>query len=76
MTYGITDGSKIAGILMSIQKISISLPQQQYDFIENYQTENHYKKTDSEVNPRCSLSSSAKATGSLLSRGNRNRRRF
>lgn len=28
---------------MNIQKISISLPQQQYDFIENYQNEHHYK---------------------------------
>jgi len=33
---------------MNIQKISISLPQQQYDFIENYQAEHHYK-TRSEV---------------------------
>ncbi|MHB1947768.1 MAG: ribbon-helix-helix domain-containing protein [Gammaproteobacteria bacterium] len=28
---------------MNIQKISISLPQQQYDFIEHYQAEHHYK---------------------------------
>ena len=33
---------------MSIQKLSISLPQQQYDFIEHYQYEHHYK-TRSEV---------------------------
>ena len=33
---------------MSIQKISISIPQQQFDFIENYQEEHHYK-TRSEV---------------------------
>jgi antitoxin ParD1/3/4 len=28
---------------MNIQKISVSLPKQQYDFIENYQAEHHYK---------------------------------
>lgn len=33
---------------MHIQKISISLPQQQFEFIENYQAEHHYK-TRSEV---------------------------
>jgi antitoxin ParD1/3/4 len=33
---------------MNIQKLSISLPKQQYDFIENYQAEHHYK-TRSEV---------------------------
>ena len=33
---------------MNIQKLSISLPRQQYDFIENYQAEHHYK-TRSEV---------------------------
>lgn len=33
---------------MSTQKLSISLPQQQYDFIVDYQ-ENHHYKTRSEV---------------------------
>ena len=33
---------------MNTQKLSISLPQQQYEFIENYQAEHHYK-TRSEV---------------------------
>jgi len=33
---------------MNTQKLSISLPQQQYDFLENYQAERHYK-TRSEV---------------------------
>lgn len=33
---------------MRIQKLSISLPQQQYEFIENYQAEHHYS-TRSEV---------------------------
>jgi antitoxin ParD1/3/4 len=33
---------------MSTQKLSISLPQQQYDFVEHYQAEHHYK-TRSEV---------------------------
>ena len=33
---------------MNTQKLSISLPQQQYDFIEHYQAEHHYK-TRSEV---------------------------
>lgn len=33
---------------MSIHKISISLPQQQYDFLEHYQAAHHYK-TRSEV---------------------------
>ena len=28
---------------MTVQKFSISLPQQQCDFIANYQTEHHYK---------------------------------
>lgn len=28
---------------MNVQKISISLPRKQYEFIENYQTEHHYK---------------------------------
>ncbi|MCF6807729.1 ribbon-helix-helix domain-containing protein [Thiotrichales bacterium 19S9-12] len=28
---------------MNVQKFSISLPQQQCDFIESYQTEHHYK---------------------------------
>lgn len=28
---------------MNIQKISVSIPQQQYDFIEHYQAEHHYK---------------------------------
>ena len=28
---------------MNIQKISISLPKQQFDFIEHYQAEHHYK---------------------------------
>ncbi|HSW68885.1 MAG TPA: ribbon-helix-helix domain-containing protein [Gammaproteobacteria bacterium] len=33
---------------MNTQKLSISLPQQQYDFIKHYQAEHHYK-TRSEV---------------------------
>jgi len=33
---------------MNTQKLSISLPQQQYEFLENYQAEHHYK-TRSEV---------------------------
>lgn len=33
---------------MTIQKLSISLPQQQYEFIEHYQAE-HHCKTRSEV---------------------------
>jgi antitoxin ParD1/3/4 len=33
---------------MNVQKLSISLPQQQVDFIENYQSTHHYK-TRSEV---------------------------
>lgn len=33
---------------MNTQKLSISLPQQQYEFVENYQAEHHYK-TRSEV---------------------------
>lgn len=33
---------------MKIHKLSISLPQQDYEFIENYQLEYHYK-TRSEV---------------------------
>ena len=33
---------------MNTQKLSISLPQQQYEFIEHYQAEHHYK-TRSEV---------------------------
>jgi antitoxin ParD1/3/4 len=33
---------------MQAQKLSISLPQEQYDFIAGYQIENHYK-TRSEV---------------------------
>lgn len=33
---------------MNIQKISISLPRKQYEFLENYQTSHHYK-TRSEV---------------------------
>lgn len=33
---------------MKTQKLSISLPQQQYEFIEHYQIEHHYK-TRSEV---------------------------
>jgi len=33
---------------MRIQKLSISLPKQQFDFIENYQVEHQYK-TRSEV---------------------------
>jgi len=33
---------------MHTQKLSISLPQQQFDFIEDYQIEHHYK-TRSEV---------------------------
>jgi antitoxin ParD1/3/4 len=33
---------------MSIYKLSISLPQQQYEFLEHYQAEHHYK-TRSEV---------------------------
>lgn len=33
---------------MHTQKLSISLPQAQYEFIENYQAERHYK-TRSEV---------------------------
>ena len=40
--------SNTGGATMSIQKLSISLPQQQYDFIEHYQYEHHYK-TRSEV---------------------------
>lgn len=33
---------------MSTHKLSISLPQQQYEFVEHYQAEHHYK-TRSEV---------------------------
>jgi len=33
---------------MNTQKLSISLPQQQYEFVEHYQAEHHYK-TRSEV---------------------------
>lgn len=33
---------------MNIQKLSISLPMQQYEFLEKYQVEHHYK-TRSEV---------------------------
>ena len=33
---------------MTIQKLSISLPMQQYEFLEKYQIEHHYK-TRSEV---------------------------
>jgi antitoxin ParD1/3/4 len=33
---------------MNTQKLSISLPQQQYEFVESYQAEHHYK-TRSEV---------------------------
>ncbi len=33
---------------MNTQKLSISLPQQQYEFLENYQAEHHYS-TRSEV---------------------------
>ncbi|OGT42472.1 MAG: hypothetical protein A3F42_03990 [Gammaproteobacteria bacterium RIFCSPHIGHO2_12_FULL_37_34] len=33
---------------MNIQKLSISIQKQQYEFIENYQAEHHYK-TRSEV---------------------------
>ncbi len=33
---------------MQVQKLSISLPQEQYKFIEDYQAEHHYK-TRSEV---------------------------
>ncbi len=33
---------------MNTHKLSISLPQQQYEFIEHYQAEHHYK-TRSEV---------------------------
>jgi antitoxin ParD1/3/4 len=33
---------------MSTQKLSISLSRQQYEFVENYQAEHHYK-TSSEV---------------------------
>lgn len=33
---------------MNTHKLSISLPRQQYEFLENYQTEHHYK-TRSEV---------------------------
>lgn len=33
---------------MNAHKLSISLPQQQFEFIENYQAEHHYK-TRSEV---------------------------
>ena len=33
---------------MGTQKLSISLPQQQYEFVEHYQAEHHYK-TRSEV---------------------------
>lgn len=33
---------------MSTHKLSISLPQQQYEFLEHYQAEHHYK-TRSEV---------------------------
>lgn len=33
---------------MNTQKLSISLPKQQYEFVENYQLEHHYK-TRSEV---------------------------
>lgn len=28
---------------MATQKLSISLPQQQYEFVEHYQAEHHYK---------------------------------
>jgi antitoxin ParD1/3/4 len=33
---------------MNTQKLSISLPQQQYEFLQHYQAEHHYK-TRSEV---------------------------
>ncbi len=33
---------------MNIQKLSISIPMQQYEFLEKYQAEHHYK-TRSEV---------------------------
>jgi antitoxin ParD1/3/4 len=36
------------GIYMNIQKLSISLSRQQYEFLENYQESHHYK-TRSEV---------------------------
>jgi antitoxin ParD1/3/4 len=35
-------------VFMQVQKLSISLPQNQYEFIENYQAKHHYK-TRSEV---------------------------
>jgi len=40
----LTDGGKI----MHTQKLSISIPLQQYEFVEHYQAEHHYK-TRSEV---------------------------
>jgi len=44
MIIGMTKGTKT----MRTHKISISLPDQQYDFIQHYQAEHHYK-TRSEV---------------------------
>ena len=40
---------------MNVQKISISLPQQQYDFIENYQAEHHYKNRSELIRAALSL---------------------
>ena len=40
---------------MNVQKISISLPQQQYDFIENYQAEHHYKNRSEVIRAALSL---------------------
>lgn len=40
---------------MSVQKMSISLPQQQCDFIEHYQAEHHYKNRSEVIRAALSL---------------------
>lgn len=40
---------------MNVQKISISLPQQQYDFVEYYQAEHHYKNRSEVIRAALSL---------------------
>ena len=35
--------NRVIGVLMQAQKLSISLPQEQYRFIEHYQAEHCYK---------------------------------
>ena len=42
------EGEYVMEVYMHTQKLSISLPKQQYDFIEKYQAEHHYR-TRSEV---------------------------